>query len=268
MQEAPVYKFQSSLIRLLKEEKKAEKKMSASAVHGFRRQLRICRESIEGIQSGRVQPLFSKIEEFIEPSYKLGRLRDNHVMIRWVGRLFGRKGASKKILKKLHQKQKRCKKRSSKALKKFDRTEFKKLIRDLSDISDIPISSDDLIRRAHKFLKEVLQWQENAYQRKDAASFHRLRLAIKKFRYFALVFLPKVHSTWDGRLKKAQDLLGDHHDLAGLSQKLKKYEDLISKKEKAPYLEKIRQESSSRLEQYHEFTGIRPCIWNKIKISV
>ncbi|HEU5414621.1 MAG TPA: CHAD domain-containing protein, partial [Candidatus Angelobacter sp.] len=45
------------------------------------------------------------------------------------------------------------------------------------------------------------------------AALHKLRIAIKKFRYLVENFLPQYRDAWVETLKKAQDLLGEIHDL-------------------------------------------------------
>ena len=43
--------------------------------------------------------------------------------------------------------------------------------------------------------------------------YHRLRIAIKRFRYIVENFLPLQHAAWSDDLKQVQDLLGEVHDL-------------------------------------------------------
>ena len=45
------------------------------------------------------------------------------------------------------------------------------------------------------------------------ASWHRLRIGIKRFRYIVENFLPDQHAAWSNDLKHMQDALGEVHDL-------------------------------------------------------
>jgi exopolyphosphatase/guanosine-5'-triphosphate,3'-diphosphate pyrophosphatase len=60
---------------------------------------------------------------------------------------------------------------------------------------------------------EAYDLHRQALRNRSQASFHQLRIGIKRLRYIVENFLPVQHELWSADLKELQDLLGDVHDL-------------------------------------------------------
>lgn len=60
---------------------------------------------------------------------------------------------------------------------------------------------------------EARALHKRALRNNSQASWHQLRIGIKRFRYIVENFLPEQHKAWSNDLKHMQDLLGEVHDL-------------------------------------------------------
>jgi exopolyphosphatase/guanosine-5'-triphosphate,3'-diphosphate pyrophosphatase len=90
------------------------------------------------------------------------------------------------------------------------------------------------------------------------ASWHRLRIGIKRFRYIVENFLPDQHAAWSEDLKHLQDILGEVHDLdvlwpAAVSAKVFPDSAVQSRWHKL-----IADERVQRVDAYRKKTGTEP----------
>jgi hypothetical protein len=62
-------------------------------------------------------------------------------------------------------------------------------------------------------LTRVVELHEAWTKQANAQKWHQLRVAVKRFRYMVESFLPQKSEAWGAELRRAQDLLGEGHDL-------------------------------------------------------
>ena len=83
---------------------------------------------------------------------------------------------------------------------------------------------------------------------------HRLRIAVKRFRYTVESFLPEQYAAWERDLKRMQDCLGQIHDfdvLRGRILQLAKQESL-SRKRLHTWLRRMERARKERVERYRK----------------
>jgi hypothetical protein len=103
---------------------------------------------------------------------------------------------------------------ATKALEAFDRRQWLLWSRTLPERSR-RLAPDGLV--AHHLALEC--WEQaralhrRALRNRSPASWHDLRIGLKRFRYTVENFLPERHAEWGADLKRIHDLLGEVHDL-------------------------------------------------------
>src|SRR6202000_2304440 len=71
-------------------------------------------------------------------------------------------------------------------------------------------------------IEEARELHARAQRTDSPATWHELRIGIKRFRYTVENLLPNHYVLWSKNLKRLQDILGDVHDLDVLASLLKK----------------------------------------------
>jgi HD-GYP domain-containing protein (c-di-GMP phosphodiesterase class II) len=100
-----------------------------------------------------------------------------------------------------------------------------------------------------------------AMRNRTHASYHRLRIGLKKFRYVVENFLPSLHESWGGDLRQLQDLLGEMHDLHVLWQTLLAIKAFRSEAVRTKWHQRILEESGLRLEKYRRMMLGEESLW-------
>ncbi|NLT66438.1 MAG: CHAD domain-containing protein [Acidobacteria bacterium] len=185
-------------------------------VHNLRVALRRCRSIAEGFMAFDPHPSWKLMkDEGKRLFHALGDLRDTHMMLEWLEHLPFTHDRSFLLLKKhLSLQETRLAVRAAEALQNFDGKQWN------SWISVLPARTMLIASESMAFEHLALQrWNEayemhrQAMRNRSYAAYHRLRIALKKFRYTLENFLPTRHQLWGEELKALQDLLGEVHDL-------------------------------------------------------
>lgn len=213
-------KFERWMCDVLERHAAAGRGLQPDVVHDLRVALRRCLSMAESFLELDPDPAWTTLRKSAKRLFKrLGQLRDTQVMIAWVKKLEPTPdAAAHALLNYLRNEEQQHEHRTLRALHRFDRKEWKHWAVVLPPRT-ARLPADGL---AAQYLA-VVQWEEayalhsKAMHGGSRAAFHRARIGIKKFRYTIECFLPS-RSAWVEILKKAQDALGELHDLMVLEQ--------------------------------------------------
>jgi CHAD domain-containing protein len=225
--------LERSLRRALRNHKIAQKKLKKDPVHDFRVALRRCRSLAEGFSAIDPDPVWRRLRKASKRLQRgLSDLRDVQVLTNWLRPLRLTAGPAGKALASHFKKQERRARREARSsLKSFPRKRWKRWSRRLPARADlIPVNER---RRAQLLLEQldrVIELHRLWAKQPIPETWHELRVNAKRFRYMVESFLPEKSESWSAALQRAQDLLGEGHDLDVLRDLLLK----LSRKKSLP----------------------------------
>jgi hypothetical protein len=139
------------------------------------------------------------------------------------------------------------------ALHSFDRKRWGRWMEQLPmRITRIPVGGAVFLHMALERWTEARELHTRVLRSPSNVTWHRLRIAIKKFRYVVENFLPLLHNSWIGDLKKLQDYLGEVHDLDVLwttAVQISAFPDVETRER---WRMKLREERAERIEKYRQ----------------
>jgi len=251
--------------RVLRRGQKVRKTWSAADVHDLRVALRRCRTMADVLTDTNPSPCWNKLKRNSKKVFHtLGELRDVQVEQVWFKKLLsGATDARTHLLKRLRAIENQRLREAQKELDHFDRKEWRKLSRKLRDKADIfPIGSVVFQRQALMKLNEAVALYHQARKRKSGVAWHRVRIAIKRFRYIVENFLPQHYEAWARDLEETQDLLGDIHDLDVLRTYIRRHSrELEPQQTVAAWLNQIQSARAERLEKFLAKTNGKESLW-------
>jgi hypothetical protein len=173
-------------------------------------------------------------------------------MMEWVEKLEPPgDAAGHHLLAALREREFHQKEQTTESLARFDRVQWKSWSKYLAARADrVPLDGPVFRHIALQRWQEGYELHRKALRNRSLASWHRLRIGVKRFRYTVENFLPSAHADWGADLKHLQDLLGEVHDLDMLWVSLSKSGKAINATELSRWRELIRRERQARLEQY------------------
>lgn len=250
--------------RVLKRAQKVRKTWNADDVHDLRVALRRCRTMADALTEANPSPGWNRLKKNSKkPFHSLGELRDVQVEQEWVKRLaFPETDGRTHLLKQLRTLEKERLDDTQKNLDDFDRKEWRKLARKLRGKADIfPLGSVVFQRMALLKLNEAETLFQRARRTQSSIAWHRVRIALKRFRYIVENFLPQHYEAWTADLKEMQDLLGDIHDLDVLRTYIRRHSREFTPEPPAEWLEKIKSARAVRLEKFLAKANGKSPIW-------
>jgi len=251
--------------RVLNRGQKVRKTWSAADVHDLRVALRKCRTMADALTDTNPSPGWNKLKRSSKKVFHtLGELRDVQVEQEWFKKLlFGATDARTQLLKRLRVLENERLREAQKELDHFDRKEWRKLSRKLRSKADMfPVGSVVFQRQALMKLNDAVALYHQAKKRKSGVAWHRVRIAIKRFRYTVENFLPQHYEAWARDLKETQDLLGEIHDLDVLRTYIRRHSrDLEPQQTVASWLERIQSARAERLEKFLAKTNGKESLW-------
>ena len=251
--------------RVLNRGQKVRKTWSAADVHDLRVALRRCRTMADALTDTNPSPGWNKLKRSSKKVFHtLGELRDVQVEQEWFKKLlFGATDARTQLLKRLRVLENERLREAQKELDHFDRKEWRKLSRKLRSKADMfPVGSVVFQRQALMKLNDAVALYHQARKRKSGVAWHRVRIAIKRFRYTVENFLPQHYEAWARDLKETQDLLGEIHDLDVLRTYIRRHSrDLEPHQTVASWLERIQSARAERLEKFLAKTNGKESLW-------
>jgi len=201
--------------RVLEEIERASRDFAPDPVHDLRVALRRCRSLARGFMAVDSDKAWKALQEEDQRLFRrLGKLRDVQVSKDAVLRLGSPEDpVSVAMLHHLGRREQELKLAALKALKTFDREEWRRWIARLhTRTRRLPAGDPVFQLNALQAWTEAYGLHKLAMRDRSAAAYHRLRIGIKKFRYVVENFLPLRHAEWGGDLKQIQDCLGEAQD--------------------------------------------------------
>ena len=251
--------------RVLNRGQKVRKTWSAADVHDLRVALRRCRTMADALTDTNPSPGWNKLKRSSKKVFHtLGELRDVQVEQEWFKKLLsGATDARTQLLKRLRVLENERLREAQKELDHFDRKEWRKLSKKLRTKADMfPVGSVVFQRQALMKLNDAVALYHQARKRKSGVAWHRVRIAIKRFRYIVENFLPQHYEAWARDLKETQDLLGEIHDLDVLRTYIRRHSrELEPQQTVASWLERIQSARAERLEKFLAKTNGKESLW-------
>jgi CHAD domain-containing protein len=250
--------------QVLKEADKAAQHLAADPVHDLRVALRRCRSMAEGMQAIDPDSSWKKMRKAGKDIFsRLGDLRDCHVMVEWTARIGGPDDpVTQALLSYFQQQQHNFKQEVEQAFRKFDRKQWERWAHYLPRrAARIPLNSEPFQCLALERWTQARKFQRSALKTGNPPAFHRLRIALKKFRYLVENFLPDHHKDWVDSLKEMQDILGEIHDLDLLWETVIRIQVLNEPDSYQRWEQRIQSERQVRIEAYREKMSGQNSLW-------
>jgi CHAD domain-containing protein len=236
----------------------------ADDIHALRTALRRCRTMADALQQVNPAPGWHKLKQGSRDLFQvMGSLRDTQVKRLWIKKL-SRPGDAlrKQMLRLLLREEARQCKIAEKTLADFDRKSWRKWSRKLrSKARFFPLESVVFQRLALAELNEAVEFFQLARKRPSSVAWHRVRIALKRFRYLVENFLPQRYEVWIEDLKLLQDLLGDVHDLDVLRVAIRRHRAQLNPELVTLWCDKIKAERKARLGEFLARTTGRESPW-------
>jgi CHAD domain-containing protein len=209
---------------VLKRARKAQKDLSdEDAIHDLRTSLRRCRSVANALAQIDPAPAWRALDEEAERLLDgMSDLRDAQVGRRLVSKFhMGSSAAGKALLTQLDDLEAQGQRRAAKRLRRFDVKRWRKWSHNLPQrAARIQPDGPVVELLALEAWKEAFERHRFALRSRSNIAIHKLRVRLKRLRYFTEIFLPLRDAAWDGQFRKLQDLLGDIHDMDVLRARL------------------------------------------------
>lgn len=249
--------------RALKERARAAEHLDPDPVHDLRVALRRCLSFADAATEFDLHPGWRPVKHSAKQLLKrLGHLRDSQALLEWLDDLgFSSAAQGQSLKESLLQVESRLRAEALAALADFDPHEWKSWAKQLAPRAEPVVPGSSAARYlALERWTAAFRLHRFALQSRSKISFHRLRIAIKDFRYSLEFFLPELPSSWVSDLRSLQDALGERHDLDVLWSRVAKLKSL-DETTKSEWRERIVAEQQQRLAQYLAKTRGKTSMW-------
>ncbi len=251
--------------QVLKEAGKVARDFAAGPVHDLRVALRRCRSIAEGMHALDPDPAWKKMRKAGKDLFSsLGDLRDCHVMQEWAGKIGAAEDpVTQALMHHFKQQEKGFEQHVEQSLGRFNRKQWEKWTASLPRrAARVPLGAEPFQCLALERWAQARRLQSRALKTASPPALHRLRIAIKKFRYVVENFLPDFYTAWAGGLKQMQDVLGEIHDLDLLWETAIRMQILGSPESYERWQQRIQSERQSRIEAYRQKMAGRDSLWS------
>jgi CHAD domain-containing protein len=199
-----------------KEADKAADGFDSEAVHDLRVALRRCRSMADGFRAIDPQKDWKRMRRQATALFdSFGALRDCHVITEWTQKLGQADDPiTEQLLDHLRRQEAVLQQQAKSAIDAFDHKQWQSWTRQLGQRARrLPLGFHVFQVLALEKSIAARRLESPALKSGNDIAFHKLRIALKKFRYVVENFLPQLHHEWKAGLKHIQDLLGEIHDL-------------------------------------------------------
>ena len=252
------------MLEVPRESDKARAGFDDKAVHDLRVALRRCRSLADGFRAVDPDKNWKKMRrQATELFDSLGALRDCHVMRDWIQRL-GREEdpVAQRLSEYVAQLESGFAQQARIAIEGFDRRKWQGWTNILPRrTARLQPGSEVFQALALEKLDVARRLQGYALKTAGEIPLHRLRIALKKFRYVIENFLPQEHSIWKTGLKDVQELLGEVHDLDLLKHALEQTCGDLDPQCRGQWEERIAAERADRIARYKQLVSGEDSLW-------
>lgn len=190
---------------------KARYALSFETIHALRTSLRRCLALVKTLPDPLVREITGASRTLFEAC---ALLRDLQVMQHEIAPLPLDRKVRRNLLEHLAGRMRPARTRAMKAVRDFDRAKWRILMRKVRVREISHRDRQSLKQAALKRIRKVRKLYERCARRgASCKDFHRLRIALKKFRYIIENYFPAFRTAHGRTLKKLQDTLGRHQDL-------------------------------------------------------
>ncbi len=247
--------LERSMWRALRNHKRAVQKLKTDPVHDFRVALRRCRSLAEGFSAIDPDPVWRRLRKASKRLQTgMSELRDVQVLESWLKPLRLTAGPAARVLASHFEKrERRARREARETLNSFPRKRWKRWSRRLPARAElIPVNVRRLAQLLLEQLSRVIDLHERWTKQATADTWHELRVTVKRFRYMVESFLPQKSEEWSTKLERAQDLLGEGHDLDVLRDLLVKLsrKRALPKSATSPSLRRVDAAARKRRKEY------------------
>jgi CHAD domain-containing protein len=233
--------------------KAARRTFDPAAVHDLRVALRRCRSVADGWMALDPHPAWKQMKTESRWLFRqLGALRDTQVMLQWIKRLSPIPDeAAIALTSYLEEQEDRHRHDAESAIRDFSGKKWAAWRRQLLPRTrNLPMGGAVFQHLALERWLDLKEFHRMALRDRSQAAYHRVRLALKRFRYTVENFLPSRRERWGPELKEIQFLLGDMHDLDVLWRTALTLHAIHSEDARRQWHQHICKESRDRLERY------------------
>src|SRR6266436_2555440 len=236
------------------------------AVHDLRVAIRRCRSVAAVMREVDPDPAWHEMRRLPKKLFrKLGELRDTQIMDEWVTEHGAENDKLRVTLHNFFQEREpKLLQGSLRLASKFDDKSWQRLEGKLRKRARlVPPGSLAAQCLAVERLNEAKELHAKALRADKPATWHGLRIGLKKFRYTVESLLPQQYELWSANLKQLQDILGEVHDLDVLRVILK-HKATGEAAELLPEWERtIERQRGARLQDYRELAIGKDSVWNE-----
>ncbi|MBZ5540876.1 MAG: CHAD domain-containing protein [Acidobacteriia bacterium] len=236
------------------------------AIHDLRVAIRRCRSLAAALQEADPTPGWKQLRKVpVKLFRELGAWRDAQVLEDWVRRLAPDEEdpARVRLLEILEAREHDAQAAALRAAERFDAASWKRLERALRRrVQLVPPDGPAAQCLALERFEAAHELHARALRTEMPKPWHVLRIGLKKFRYTAENLLPQQYAGWEESLKRAQDLLGDVHDLDVLADLLKGETGHLPAESAAAFRRTQEREREERLQTYRQLTLGRTGLWH------
>lgn len=259
------------MLQVPRQAAKTSHKLTNKAVHDLRVVLRRCRSLADGFRALDPDKQWKKMRRSATALFdSLGVLRDSHVMQEWVEKL-GQESdpVTQALLAHFKRQEPDLKQQARSAIESFDVKEWKQFSVSLPRrAARLPLDSEVFQALALEKLTAARRLQSQALKSGSDVALHRLRIALKKFRYVVENFLPRLHAEWGDDLKQLQDLLGEVHDLDVLQQTISQVCTDLASESRRQWEHVLSRERAARIERYHRKMLGEESLWARWRAAL
>jgi CHAD domain-containing protein len=252
--------------RTVKELEKVREAPDTDAVHDLRVAIRRCRSVAAVMEEVDPDPAWPEMRKLGRKLFRqLGELRDTQVLEEWTRRLSAEADPVRQLLlEEFGKKESELREAALRVAAKFDQRAWKKHERVLRRRARlVPADSRAAECLALERLEAARELHGQALRTAKPATWHALRIGVKRFRYTVESLLPARYEEWGDDLKLVQDLLGEVHDLDVLSEKVAQFTRTELVAAQASWSGRMATEREQRIETYRQMTSGKENSWHK-----
>ena len=255
--------LKGSLRRVRTEHALAADGLAPEPVHDLRVVLRRCRSLAEVIFELDPHPSWRHLRKACKNLLGgLADLRDTQVVEQWARRLGLDKGpAGAAFMTSLDVERRHARRAARRTLTDFSGRRWKRWNHRLPERAGrMLISEAHFAKLALRPLSEARGRERYWRKSRSRRAAHRLRVALKRFRYLVESVLPEQKAAWSFDLRRLQGLLGDIHDLDVLRQRVLRRSRVqaVRGAVRNKWLGKIERARSEAVEKYWQAVVLKP----------